>query len=155
MARPLSHNLGEVRLHLLDPALPTVLRGLAADLDAVGSHVGDLCSDLDTPTPGSPLAAAHTFARELARRAATFLEWVESPGFPDIARARHAEFRAGAERLVVAARRVSAATEQRRVDELIERATEALDQASRSLDAATQGTLRDVTAQLQALGVPL
>jgi hypothetical protein len=136
-----------------DPALPAMLRGIGADLRAVGTHVSRLLSDLSPPPPGAPLATAHAFATGLARNAAAFLTWVESSGFPATARSRRTEFRAGAERLAVAARRLSAATEQRRVDELVERATEALCQASRSLDAATQGVLSDVTLQLQSLAV--
>jgi hypothetical protein len=127
-----------------DPALPVMLRDIAADLHAVGDHVSRLLSDLSPPRPGAPLAAAHAFATGPARNTAAFLTWVESSSFPAMARGRSAEFRAGAERLAVAARRLSAATEQRRVDELVERATEALCQASRSLDAATQGVLSDV-----------
>jgi hypothetical protein len=133
--------------------LPAVLRGISADLDAMGKHVSDLSSDLELPAAGSPLAAVHAFATELDRRAGAFLTWVESPDFPAVACSHRAEFRAGAERLAATARRLAVATERRRVDELIERATEALGQASQWLNRAVEGVLRDVAFHLQKFAV--
>jgi hypothetical protein len=132
-----------------DPALPDVLRGIAADLDTVGAHIDQLCSNLDPPKPGSPLADAHAFAIELEERGGAFLAWVDSAHFPAAVRDHHDEFRAGAERMLAAGRRLAAATERRRVDEFIERATEALQEAAASLTSATQAVMRDL---MKALG---
>jgi hypothetical protein len=131
-----------------------MLRGLAADVEEVWTHVCGLFAGLEPPAPDSPLATAHSFAAELDRRVAAFAGWIDSPGFPAAVRSRRAEFRLGAERLAVAARRLSAATGRRRVDELIERATEALDQASRLLNLAMEGVLRDVALRLDQLHLP-
>lgn len=131
-----------------------MLRGLAADVEDVWTHVRGLFADLAPPGADSPLAAAHAFATELDRRVAAFAGWVDSPGFPAAGRSRRAEFRLAAERLALAAHRLSAATERRRVDELIERATEALDQASGLLHRAIEGVLRDVALRLDQLDLP-
>jgi hypothetical protein len=133
--------------------LPAELRGISVDLDAMGKHVSQLSSDLELPGAGSPLAAVHAFATELDRRAGAFLTWVESPAFPATGCSHRAEFRAGAEHLVATARRLAVATERRRVDELIERATETLGQASQWLNRAVEGVLRDVTFHLQKSAV--
>ena len=139
---------------LLDRALPTKLRGLAADLDALMTHVRGVFADLEPPAPDSPLGTAHTFAVELDRRVAAFRTWVDADSFPAAGRAHRAEFRAAADRLAASARRLLAATETRRVDELIERATEALGQGSLYLNAAMAGVMEDIAVELQRLGVP-
>jgi len=79
------------------------------------------------PLPsGSPLVAAHAYATELEERAAGFLTWVDSPSFLAIAAEQRDRFRTAGGRLLTSAHRLAAATEWRRVDELIERAGEAM-----------------------------
>jgi hypothetical protein len=139
---------------ILDRTLPARLRRLAADLDDLMTHVSGVFAGLEPPAPDTPLATAHAFAADLDRRVAAFRSWVESDSLPEAGRVHRAEFRIAAEHLAASARRLSAATEMRRVDELIERASEALGQGSLYLDAAMMGVLADITVELRQLGVP-
>jgi hypothetical protein len=62
------------------------------------------------------------------RERAGFLVWVDSPEFPAIAAQQRDRFRTARDRLITSARRLGGATERCRVDELIERASEAMQQ---------------------------
>jgi hypothetical protein len=143
-----------VTLELLDRTLPAQLRALATDLDSLLTHARAIFADLAPPAPDSPLGVAHAFAAEFDRRVTAYRSWVESDSFPAAARAHRADFRAAADHLAASARRLAAATETRRVDELIERASEALTQGSLYLNAAMAGVLGDMAVELQRLGAP-
>jgi hypothetical protein len=88
---------------------------------------------------------------ELEARAVGFLAWVDSPEFPTIAAQQRDRFRTAGNRLVTSARRLGVATERRRVDELIERAGEAMQQAGVLFRRAHEGVLRDAQVQMEAL----
>ena len=143
-----------VKPEILDRTLPAELRRLAADLDDLMTHVRGVFEGLEPPAPDTPLGTTHAFDADLDRRVAAFRSWVELESLPDAGRVHRAEFRVAAEHLAASARRLSAATETRRIDELIERATEALGQGSLYLNAAMMGVLTDITVASRQLGVP-
>ena len=72
------------------------------------------------------------------------------PAFPPIAAPRRDQFRTAAGRLLTSGRSLAAATERRRVDELIERAAEAMQQADEQFLRASAGVMRDVQQQFDA-----
>jgi hypothetical protein len=135
---------------LLDPDLPDRLRAMARDLETLAGRTRGLLEGLRPPPAGSPLAVAHTYATTLQARAADFLAWVDSPDFPPIAVRRRHQFRTAAGRLLTSGRRLAAATERRRVDELIERAAEAMQQAGVQFVRASAEVMRDVQQQFDA-----
>ncbi|MDB5068045.1 MAG: hypothetical protein JWM18_4479 [Chloroflexi bacterium] len=135
---------------ILDPELPDRLRAMAGDLEKLAGRTRRLLEGLRPPPTGSPLAVAHAYAITLQARAADFLAWVDSPAFPPIAARRRDQFRTAAGRLLTSGRRLAAATERRRVDELIERAAEAMQQADEQFLRASAGVMRDVQQQVGA-----
>ena len=135
---------------LHDPDLPDRLRAIAGDLEELGGRTRGLLEGLRPPPSGSPLAVAHAYATSLQERAAAFLAWVDSPDFPLVAAQRRDQFRTATGRLLTSGRRLAAATESRRVDELIERAGEAMQQATEQFLRANAGVMRDVQQQFDA-----
>jgi hypothetical protein len=123
---------------------------MADDLDELARRTRALVEDLLPPPSGSPLDAAHTYATELEERAAAFIAWVDSSSFPAVAVTQRDRFRTAAGRLLTSSRRLGAATESRRIDELIERAGEAMQQAGTLFTRAHVAVLRDLQAQIEA-----
>jgi hypothetical protein len=136
---------------LHDPDLPDRLCAMAGDLEELAGRTRRLLEGLLPPPSGSPLTVAHAYATSLQERAAAFLAWVESPDFPPVAARRRDQFRTATGRLLTSGRRLAAATERRRVDELIERAGEAMQQANEQFVRATDGVMRDVQQEIDAV----
>jgi hypothetical protein len=124
---------------------------MAGDLEELARRARAIVAGLMLPELGSPLEMAHTYARALEDRALAFLDWVDSSSFPAIAVPHRDRFRTAAGRLQTSGRRLAAATERRRVDELIERAAEAMQQADVLLRRAVDAVMRDVQGQLDAV----
>jgi len=76
---------------------------------------------------------------------------VDSADFPAVAVQRRDQFRTAAGRLLTCGRRLAAATESRRVDELVERAGEAMQQAAEQFLRANASVMRDAQRQFDAL----
>ena len=136
---------------LLDRDLPDRLRAMAAGLEDLGRRTRSLAEALPPPPLGVPLSMAHAYATELEERSAAFLAWVDSASFPSVAAGQRDRFRTAAGRLLTSARRLGAATERRRVDELIERAGEAMQQAGALFAKANAAVMRDLQAQVEAI----
>jgi hypothetical protein len=136
---------------LLDPILPDRLRAMADDLERLAVVTRGILEGVAPPPLRASLGAAHAYARELEARAAGFLAWVDSPDFPAIAAQQRDRFRTAGGRLMTSARRLGVATERRRVDELIERADEAMQQAGVLFRRAHEGVLRDAQVQTEAM----
>ena len=136
---------------LLDRSLPDRLRQIAGEFEELARRTRALAEALPPPPLGVPLSVAHAYATELEERAGAFIAWVDSPGFPDIAAGQRDRFRTAAARLATCGRRLGAATERRRVDELIERADEAMQQSGVLFAKANAAVMRDVQAQVQAI----
>jgi len=135
---------------LHDYNLPDRLRAMAGDLEELAGRTRRLLEGLLRPPSGSPLTVAHAYAISLQDRALDFLSWVDSQDFPPVAMQRRDQFRTAAGRLLTSGRRLAAATERRRVDELIERAGEAMQQAAEQFLRANTGVMRDVQRQFDA-----
>ena len=136
---------------LLDPTLPDRLRDMAGDLEELARRTRALAEALPPPPLGVSLSVAHAYATELEEQSAAFLAWVDSTSFPAVAVGQRDRFRTAAGRLLTSARRLGAATERRRVDELIERAGEAMQQAGGLFAKANAAVMRDLQAQIEAM----
>jgi hypothetical protein len=121
---------------------------MAGELEELARGTRALVEGLMPPPSGSPLEAAHAYATELEERAAAFLAWVDSASFPSVAVGQRDRFRTAAGRLLISARRLAAATERRRVDELIERAGEAMQQAGALFAKANAAVMRDLQVEV-------
>lgn len=125
---------------------------MAADLEQLAHRTRTLAKALPPPPFGVPLAVAHAYATDVEEQASAFIAWVDSASFPAVAAGERDRFRTAAGRLVTAARRLGgAATERRRVDELIERAGEAFQQAGALFAKANAAVMRDLQAQVEAI----
>jgi hypothetical protein len=135
---------------LHDPDLPDRLRAMAGDLEEMAGRTRGLLEGLIPPPSGSPLTVAYAYATSLQERAAAFLAWVDSADFPPVAVRKRDQSRTATGRLLTSGRRLAAATVHRRVDELIERAGEAMQQATEQFLRANAGVMRDVQQQFDA-----